>query len=186
MAPRYIFPFVGAGTSARGDPFLELHREMNRLFEDASRGVDTGRETAGSGLVSAPRMDIHEAENALEITAELPGVAQSDVDLRIEEDVLTIQGEKRNERRDKHAHVIERLYGRFQRSVQLPFSPEPEQVEANFENGVLTISVPKKGQQEKAHRIQVRASKGGQKNIEGSVSEQPQTEKREAKSGSKK
>jgi HSP20 family protein len=70
--------------------------------------------------------------------------------------------------------------------VQLPFSPEPEQVEANFENGVLTISVPKKGQQEKAHRIQVRASKGGQKNIEGSVSEQPQTEKREAKSGSKK
>src|SRR3954471_16130487 len=153
MAPRYIFPFVGAGTSARGDPFLELHREMNRLFEDASRGVSIGRETAGSGLVSAPRMDIHEAENALEITAELPGVAQSDVDLRIEGDVLTIQGEKRNERRDKHAHVIERSYGRFQRSVQLPFSPEPEQVEANFENGVLTISVPKKGQQEKAHPI---------------------------------
>jgi HSP20 family protein len=83
----------------------------------------------------------------------LPGVSQTDVDLRIEGDVLTIQGEKRNERRDTHAHVVERSYGSFQRSMQLPFSPDPEEVNANFDNGVLTITIPKKGQQEKAHRI---------------------------------
>jgi HSP20 family protein len=169
---RYIFPFPGTALSNRGDPFLELHREMNRLFDDASRGVG-GRDTSGMGLV-APRMDIHESENALEVTAELPGVTQNDVDLRIEGDVLTIRGEKRNERQDKQAHVVERAYGGFQRSVQLPFAPDPEQVEANFEHGLLTVVLPKKGQQEKAHKIQVRGSKTSQKNIEGTATENPQ------------
>ena len=117
---RYLFPFTGTAVSNRGDPFFELHREMNRLFDDASRGLAGGRDTTGMALM-APRMDIHESENALEITAELPGVSQNDVDLRIEGDVLTIRGEKRNERQDKQAHVVERSYGSFQRSLQLPF-----------------------------------------------------------------
>jgi HSP20 family protein len=169
---RYVFPFPGTALSSRGDPFLELHREMNRLFDDASRGVAGGRDTSGMAFL-APRMDIHESENALE-TAELPGVSQNDVDLRIEGDVLTIRGEKRNERQDKQAHVVERSYGSFQRSVQLPFAPDPEQVEANFEHGVLTVVLPKKGQQERARKIQVRGSKTGQKNIEGTATENPQ------------
>jgi HSP20 family protein len=130
-------------------------------------------------------MDIHESENALEVTAELPGVSQNDVDLRIEGDVLTIRGEKRNERQHKHAHVVERSYGSFQRSVQLPFAPDPEQVGANFEHGVLTVVLPKKGQQEKAHKIQVRGSQTGQKNIEGTATENPQ-KGTEAKTTSKK
>jgi HSP20 family protein len=146
---RYIYPFTGTALSNRGDPFLELHREMNRLFDDASRGVAGGRDTTGMPLVP-PRMDIHESENALELTAELPGVLQNEVDLRIEGDVLTIRGEKRNERQDKQAHVVERSYGSFQRSVQLPFAPDPEQVEANFEHGVLTVVLPKKGQPTKS------------------------------------
>jgi HSP20 family protein len=171
---RYIYPFTGTTLSSRGDPFLELHREMNRLFDDASRGIGGGggRDPTGMTLVS-PRMDIHESENALELTAELPGVSQNEVDLRIEGDVLTIRGEKRNERQNKQAHVVERSYGSFQRSVQLPFAPDPEQVEASFEHGVLTVVLPKKGQQEKAHKIQVRGSKTGQKNIEGTATENP-------------
>jgi HSP20 family protein len=107
-------------------------------------------------------MDINESENALEVTAALPGVS----DLRIEGDVLAIRGEKRKERQDQQAHVVERSYGSFQRSVQLPFAPDPEQVESNFEHGVLTVVLPKKGQQEKAQKIQIRASKTGQKTIE--------------------
>jgi HSP20 family protein len=91
---RYLFPFTATALSNRGDPFLELHREMNRLFDDASRGLGGGRDTADMALM-APRIDIHESENALEVTAELPGVSQNDVDLRIEGDVLTIRGEKR-------------------------------------------------------------------------------------------
>jgi HSP20 family protein len=68
---------------------------------------------------------------------------------------------------------VERSYGSFQRSVQLPFAPDPEQVEANFEHGLLTVVLPKKGQQEKAQKIQVRGSKTGQKNIEGTATENP-------------
>jgi HSP20 family protein len=186
VAPRFIFPFAATGVPSRGDPFFDLHREMNRLFEDASRGTTGGREAAGGQVIGSPRMDIHESEKALEITAELPGVSQNDVDLRIEGDTLTIRGEKRNARRDKHAHVVERSYGTFQRSVQLPFSPDPEQVEANFDSGVLTIILPKRDQQEKAHRIQIRGTKSGQKNIEGSVAKQPAKETKETKSADKK
>ena len=170
---RYLFPFTGTAVSNRGDPFFELHREMNRLFDDASRGLAGGQDTTGMALM-APRMDIHESENALEVTAELPGVSQNDVDLRIEGDVLTVRGEKRNERQDKQAHVVERSYGSFQRSVQLPFAPDPAQVEADFEHGVLRVVLPKRGQQEKAQKIQIRGSKTGQKNIEGKVTENPQ------------
>jgi HSP20 family protein len=183
---RFIFPFAGSGVSHRGDAFFDLHREMNRLFEDASRGPTGGREIAGGQLLAGPRMDIHESENALEITAELPGVSQNDVDLRIEGDVVTIRGEKRNERRDKHAHIVERSYGTFQRSVQIPFSPDPAQVEANFDSGILTVVLPKKGQQEKAHRIEISGSKSGRKNIEGNVSPTPQKEPKEGKAGDKK
>jgi HSP20 family protein len=146
---------------------------MNRLFDDASRGLAGGRDTTGMALM-APRMDIHESENALELTAELPGVSQNDVDLRIEGDVLTVRGEKRNERQDKQAHVVERSYGSFQRSLQLPFAPDPAQVEASFDHGVLTVVLPKKGQQEKAQKIQIRGSKTGQKNIEATVTENAQ------------
>jgi len=171
---RYLFPFTGTAVSNRGDPFFELHREMNRLFDDASRGLAGGRDTTGMALM-APRMDIHESENALELTAELPGVSQNDVDLRIEGDVLTIRGEKRNERQDKQAHVVERSYGSFQRSVQLPFAPDPAQVEASFDHGVLTVVLPKKGQQEKAQKIEIRGSKmAGQRNIEATVTENAQ------------
>jgi HSP20 family protein len=71
--------------------------------------------------------------------------------------------------------------------VQLPFSPDPAQVEANFDNGVLTVVLPKKGQQEKAHRIEISGSKIGQKNIEGgNVSPPPQKERKGGKAGDKK
>ena len=113
----------------------EFHREMNRLFDDASRGLGGGRDTTDMALM-APRMDIHESENALEVTAELPVVSQNDVDLRIEGDVLTVRGEKRNERQDKQAHIVERSYESFQRSVQLPFAPDPAQVEALPQRGL--------------------------------------------------
>src|SRR6476660_9397007 len=88
--------------------------------------------------------------------------------------ICAVRGEKRNERQDKQAHVVERSYGSFQRSLQLPFAPDPAQVEASFDHGVLTVVLPKKGQQEKAQKIQIRGSKTGQKNIEGKVTENPQ------------
>ena len=169
MASRFLTPFGGRGFMGRGDPFQELHREVNRLFDDTFRGMDVGRGSQGSMM--APRIDIHEAGDDLEITAELPGVAPNDVDLRIEGDLLTIRGEKRRERKDEQAHVVERSYGAFSRSIQLPFQPDPDQVRADFEHGVLKVKVPRQGQQEKSRRIEIGGGSGpgGGQTIEGST-----------------
>ena len=168
MVSRFPVPFGFGGTLVR-DPFRDLHREMNRLFEDALGGT----QGSGGAALFAPRIDIHDRDNAIEVTAELPGVTEDDIDLRIEGDLLTLRGEKRNERKDEQAHVVERSYGSFQRTVQLPFMPDRDKVRADFTDGVLTITLPKSDQEERSHRIQIRKgeSKGaGQQVIEGESS----------------
>jgi HSP20 family protein len=143
------------------DPFTTLHREMNRLFDDALRGWPS--QSASGGAVSAPRMNVSETENEIRVEAELPGVSETDVQLELSDDLLTIRGEKQAEREDKNTnyHIVERSFGSFARSVRLPFSPRPDQVKAEFNNGVLKITLPKSAAQEKVHRIQVQPSSGG-------------------------
>ncbi|MCK0532521.1 Hsp20/alpha crystallin family protein [Sphingobium agri] len=154
MASHFMTPFGGRGLLNRGDPFLDLHREVNRLFDDSFRAM--GSSPGGHGtMMGMPRIDVHEAGDKLEITAELPGVAQEDVDLRLEGEMLIISGEKRREHEDKQAHILERSYGAFSRSIQLPFQPDPDQVHADFNNGVLKISLPRQGSQERSRRIQI-------------------------------
>lgn len=157
MASRFLMPFGSRGPAGRGDPFLDLHREMNRLFDDTFRGMSGGER---GGTMLAPRVDIHEKNDRIEVCAELPGVAQKDIDLSIDGDTLTIRGEKRKERKDADAHVVERNYGSFQRSIQLPFAPDPDKVEASCDNGVLTVSIPNEAQRERRRRIEVRGSQG--------------------------
>lgn len=169
MVSRMMTPFGGRGLMNRGDPFLDLHREMNRLFDDTLRGMGGGASGQGA-MMGMPRLDVHEAGENLEITAELPGVKQEDVDLRLEGDMLTISGEKRQEHEDKKAHFVERSYGSFSRSVQLPFQPNPDQVQADFDNGVLRIRLPRQGSQERSRRIQIGQAQG-QRTIEGSASQ---------------
>jgi HSP20 family protein len=159
-------PFGGRGLMNRGDPFLDLHREVNRLFDDTFRGMGSGSRGQGA-MMSIPRIDVHEAGDNLEITAELPGVAEDDVDLRLEGDMLTISGEKRQEHQDNQAHIIERSYGSFSRSVQLPFQPDPDQVQADFNNGILKITLPRAGREERSRRIQI--GRGGSHAIEGNA-----------------
>jgi HSP20 family protein len=91
------------------------------------------------------------------ITADLPGVAESDIDLRLEGDMLIIRGEKRQQRdREEGGYrLVERSSGAFQRGLRLPFEADPESVKADYENGVLTIHVPKQAQQERRRRIPV-------------------------------
>jgi len=142
----------------RTPSFLDLHREVNRLFDDAFRNYEGGSgqgESGGSRAIIAPRLDVHETQDGLELTAELAGVDQNAIEIRVDDDVITIKGEKRNERRDAKAHVVERSYGSFERSVQLPYSPDPEKVRASFENGLLKIEIPKAEQQDKSRRIQI-------------------------------
>jgi len=153
---RFLSPFEGSRS-----PFMDLHREMNRLFDDVMRGIGpmVPGQLASSSLIAAPRVDIQESEKGLEVTAELPGVAQADVEVRVDDDVLTIRGEKGEENKYTRAHLTERFFGTFERSIQLPFSPDPDQVQAQFEDGVLRVTMPNEGREERSHRIEIHGGK---------------------------
>ncbi len=155
MARNPLTPFR-SGSLPGGDPFLSLHREMNRLFDDVLRGVGlpaAGGQTGGTNL-PAPQLDVSETDNEIHITAELPGVNENDI--------LVIRGEKKFERKDEKErfHFVERSYGTFQRALQLLFPVDPDRVQANFENGVLTVTLPKSAQAERLRRIQVQGGRG--------------------------
>jgi HSP20 family protein len=176
MARNPLTPFgSGFGTPGGSDPFLSLHREMNRLFDDVLRGTGLPAATGNQGqgrvgnFVNAS-MNVSETENEIRITAELPGVTEQDIDVSLDDDVLTIRGEKKFERTDdkENFHFVERSYGTFQRSLRLPFPVAPEQVQARFENGVLTVTLMKTGRQERSRRIQVQGrGAGGQSTQDG-------------------
>jgi HSP20 family protein len=159
---RFRTPFGASRVPTRwGDPFVDLQREMNRVFDDVFRGIGMGPSDEGGNAMKAPRIDIDESKEAIHISAELPGVQQDAVDVSIDNDVLTIRGEKRCERQDERAHVNERFYGTFQRAIQLPFTPDPDQVQADFENGVLKITLPKEKPTQSSRKIEVRARDQG-------------------------
>src|SRR4029079_15322929 len=123
--------------------------------------------------MSAPRIDLQDSEGELRLHADLPGVQPSDLDIRVEGDVLTIRGERKSEseRNEQNFHVMERSHGRFQRSIQLPFAPDPDQVQASVREGVLELRIPKRAPQERSRRIEVRGagSSGGQ-SMTGAIS----------------
>jgi HSP20 family protein len=106
--------------------------------------------------MTMPRLDVREQDGELCVLAELPGVDQQDLDIQLDKDVLTIRGEREeeSEREKANYYVMERSYGRFERSVQLPFTPKPDEVKASFDKGVLTIRMPK-SQEQGAHRIEL-------------------------------
>jgi len=142
-----------------GDPFLTLHREMNRLFDDALRGGPVPAGSQGGGALLAPHMDVSETDKEIRIQTELPGVNENDIDVSLNEDVLTIRAEKKQERKEERegVHVSERSFGTFQRLLRLPFQVDVERVQARFENGVLYVSLPKTAPQERSRKIQVQA-----------------------------
>ncbi len=163
---------MGAGAA---DPFLALHREMNRLFDDALRGgaVQAGSQGGQGGAMLAPHMDVSETDKDVRLQAELPGVNEKDIEVSLNDDVLTIRAEKRQERREERqgTHFSERSYGTFQRSLRLPFPVSQDQVQATFENGVLSVTLPKAQPQERSHRIQVQGPQKAQGSQELSGSE---------------
>ena len=172
MASRSPIPYSSSRELRGFDPLQDLHREMDRLF-DVFTGAPSGLIGAGSqaGLMAMPRIDVHEDEREIAISAELPGVKPSEVDLRVEGDLLTISGEKKSEaeRKQENLSVTERSFGRFRRTVQLPFSPDPEQVRAECDHGVLTIHVPRQPQQERSRRIEVRGADTGSQPVEAAT-----------------
>jgi len=146
------------------DPFVTLHREMNRLFDDVFNRFDPGRPSLLSRMPGWsggwPNLEVNASDKEVRVSAELPGLDEKDVEVFVDDDVLTIRGEKKSETEDKDRHFSERYYGRFERSIALPFEVEDDKAEATFSNGVLTIALPKSAKaQEKTKRIAVNAKR---------------------------
>ena len=121
------------------NPFSFLQQEIDRLFEGVTRNIP------GFATTTMPSMDISETDKAIEITAELPGLEKKDVELNVADNLLTIRGEKKNEREEKNKdyHLVERSYGSFSRSVELPAGVKIEDISAEIANGVLKVTVQK-------------------------------------------
>jgi HSP20 family protein len=140
---------------ARWEPFRDIARlqdEMTRMFDDRLF-------RAGESVGWTPACDIYEDEEGVSLRFELAGVDPKDVDVRFENGVLTVKGERKLEREDKREnyHRIERSYGTFTRSFSLPGTVDAEKIRAESKNGVLTIVLPKKAEA-KPRAIQVKVT----------------------------
>ena len=120
-----------------------LHNEMGRIFGDLFASQEG--ETDVEETYWMPTVDVSETENDFEIRAELPGVSESDVNVSVTDNRLTVKGEKRQETETdgKNYHRVERRYGSFQRSFTLPRNVETSNIKAGFQDGVLTLTIPK-------------------------------------------
>jgi HSP20 family protein len=150
----------------RWDPFRDfsvLQDRMNRLFQEYT---PTGEEQL-STTNFVPPVDVYEDEHHVTLKAELPGVDPKNVDIRVENNVLTVRGERKFEKEEKEEnfHRIERRYGSFMRSFTLPNTVNPDSVKADYENGLLKIQFEKRAEA-KPKQIQVNIG-GGQKTLHG-------------------
>jgi len=140
----------------RWTPFRDLMNiqdEMNRLFEDFFRRPAQ----AGAGGVWAPVMDVSESDDKITVKMDLPGVSKDDVNISIVGNSLQVKGEKKQEKevKEENYHRIERTYGSFYRSVELPTRVVAENIIAKFKDGVLTIELPK-AEEVKPHAIEIK------------------------------
>lgn len=126
------------------ESFGSLQREINRLFDEFG-SLAPWTVPMDSAARVVPKIDLTEADGSFVVTAELPGVEQGDIDVKLADNVLTIKGEKKaeSEKTDQNVHLVERRYGSFQRSLTLPAEVVADQVSAQFDKGVLKITLPK-------------------------------------------
>jgi HSP20 family protein len=157
-------------TMMRWDPFQDLRdaqeemaqvSQMSQMSQMLARALGLHGQPQGSGRATAaawaPALDISERKDAYLVTVELPGVELDDLEITMEDGLLTIQGERQftSESSEQQYHRVERRYGAFRRSITLPAQVQAEQIQASFDNGVLQIVVPKM-EEAKPKRIQVR------------------------------
>jgi HSP20 family protein len=124
------------------NPFLALHREMNRMFDDFSRSFDLPTMFSQGWSGGWPHVEVAEIDDNVKVVAELPGLEEKDIEVTLHNGMLTLKGEKKSE--SQGSVYSERWHGQFERSLQLGPDVDPEKVNAAFRNGVLTITVPKR------------------------------------------
>jgi HSP20 family protein len=144
-------------------PLASLRREIDRLFDDFHLGgfrrslarFDVEPFWRGvTGFGAVPAVDIAEKDKEYEVTAELPGMDEKNIDVKFADGVLTIKGEKQEEKEEKKKdfYLSERRYGSFQRSFQVPKGVDADKIEAKFANGVLTVRLPKSAEAQKSEK----------------------------------
>jgi HSP20 family protein len=150
----------------RWDPFREvatLQDRMNRLFNDQFGALMRDESLTGSFV---PPVDVYEDENSIQLRVEIPGLEEKDIDIQLENNTLTVRGERNFEKEDKQEnfHRIERRYGSFTRSFTLPGTVDPADVQADYDQGVLKIRLAKRAE---AKPKQIRVNLGS-KTLQGS------------------
>ena len=149
-------------TMMRWDPFQDLRSAQDEMAQMSpmlahALGLHGQQQSSATATAWAPALDISERKDAYLVTVELPGVEADDLEITMEDGLLTIQGERHfaHDSSEQQFHRIERRYGAFRRSITLPAQVQAEQIQASFDNGVLQILVPKM-EEAKPKRIQVR------------------------------
>ena len=142
--------------SQESSPILSLRREMDRIFDDLFRGPLPGFGSGfGRTLSVWPNVELSETDREIRIAAEVPGMSEKDVELLLEDGVLTLRGEKKSETEDKDRGYSERYYGRFERRIALPSNVDEQGAKAEFKDGVLNVTLPKSAEAERGRRIPI-------------------------------
>ncbi len=148
-------------------PYRELNslqERVNRLFHESFS--NEGRDESLATSSFAPAVDVYEDEHSITLKIEVPGINEKDIDVRIENNTLTVQGERKLEKEEKEENYrrIERQYGSFTRTFTLPNTVDTESVAANYEKGVLKVQLAKKAE---AKPKQIKVNVGSEKTLEG-------------------
>jgi HSP20 family protein len=168
MAIKDLIPRIGRGRDqvpvrrTEADPFRGFQREMNRLFDDFVSDLPLAPPWGERGLATAgfsPRVDVSETDKEVRVSAELPGMDEKDITVEMDDTAIIIRGEKKEEKEEKgkNWYSKEQSYGSFHRIVPLPASVQDEKARAKFNKGILTITVPKRDEEQakgKAIRIE--------------------------------
>lgn len=154
----------GRSADVMRDPFGSLQEEINRVFGQFGQNFPAGWFGSQDKFVLAPNVDVTETDGQMVITAELPGVSEDDLQVELVDDVLTVRGEKKQEKteedKEKKYRLVERSYGSFERSFPLPFKADPSAVSASFDQGVLKVTIAKpKNAEPSATRIPIGGAK---------------------------
>lgn len=144
------------------NPLMTLQRDINHVFEDFWHRVENGWSNRINPMgMFGPSTEVSEADDAIEVSVELPGMAEDDIDISLSGDTMTIRGEKKvdHEEKRKGVYMSERSYGAFYRTIPLPPGVDADKAEAKFKRGVLTVTLPKSAEaQAKVKRIPVKAA----------------------------
>jgi HSP20 family protein len=132
------------------NPFLTLHREMNRLFDETLRQFDMP--SLFGRMPSWPSIEVSETDTELRVTAEVPGLDEKDIEVLLSNGLLTIRGEKKESVEDKQRQFSERYYGRFERQIALGTEVEEDRIKASFKNGLLSVILPKTAKAQASRR----------------------------------